>query len=188
MRALISTGPSYGGDDANVNTAGGKALKFYCALRLKLTRTRTENIERLDRMSGKKKNTPFGNVVEARIVKNKVNGTQGHRASLFIRYGFGVDDARSLIECAVANGLVSKGGATYNLGTNSFRGQEALRKYLLANPNEYQTLYVATQKALLDAAPLPVDDEDIDDEDTIGDALDQFGGTSTDAETVTIEE
>lgn len=175
MRALISSAPSYGGDEANTNTAGGKALKFYCSLRLKLTRTKSEMIEKTDPLTGKKKNAPYGNVVEVRVVKNKVNGTQGHKGNFFIRFGSGVDEVRSVIEAATANGLVKRSGAKYTLGAQDFRGQEAFRRWLLANPGEYQTLYEATMKAVVEAAPTSIADDEIDEEDEISEALEEFG-------------
>lgn len=171
MRALISTGPSYGGDDANVNTAGGKALKFYCSLRLKLNKVRTENVDKTDPITGKKKSFSFGNVVECRIVKNKVNGTQGHRGNFFIRYGYGIDEIRTVIEAAATNGVVKRSGPSYTLGGNSFKGQEALRKFFLSNPGEYEAVYALVQKAVMDAAPAALSDEDMDEEDEISEAM-----------------
>lgn len=178
MRASISTGGGggYGGEDANVNTAGGKALKYYYWLRLKLTRIKSETIEKTD-VFGKKKNTPFGNVVDCKIVKTKVNSNQGNRATFFIRYGQGVDDIRSLIEVAEAHKIVKKSGAQYTFGTNTYRGKEALRKFLLENEAEKKVLYDAVLKAIVLASGKAVGGEDDDDDDESADIFGGMGGS-----------
>lgn len=166
MRSLISTGPSYGGDDANVNTAGGKALKFYCAVRIKLQKIKSEYIERRDALTGRKKRFSFGNLVKVKIVKNKMNGTQGHDGNIFIRYGFGVDDTRTLIEAANANGIVTRTGPTYKYGGLSFKGQESFRKHLLENPEHLKEIMDKVTKSILDSVPSAISDDEIDDDDT----------------------
>ena len=104
VRATISTGGHGPGDD---NTAGGKAVKFYASVRLKLTRIKSEFIERPDPVTMRKKKMPFGNVVQVKAVKNRMDGKQGHTGK-FIRYGYGVDEYLSVIQGAMPRKLLSK--------------------------------------------------------------------------------
>ncbi len=159
-RALIQTGGGGHGASQDENTAGGKAVKFYSYLRLKLTKIRSDRAERIDRMTGKKRNYNFGNVVDVKIVKNKADGTQGHNGTIFIRYGYGIDDIRTLIEAAVTCKLVKKNGAQFVLGNQQFRGQESLRAHLLKDTAVYNALYTKTTEALLASAPSAVSDDE----------------------------
>jgi recombination protein RecA len=183
VRANIST-MSYGPNDDN--TAGGKAVKFYASLRLKLTRVKSEIIERVDPITLQKKKIPYGNVVQVKAVKNKMDGKQGHTGEIFIRYGSGVDEYLSLVEAAIPRKIVIKRGAAYDFAGESFKGRDKLRSYLINNPKAFETLRDDVVKTLLSEAPAAIteaDEEDIVsdmrrelDDDTL---FDEAGGDST---------
>lgn len=128
------------GKGADHTTPGGWALKFFVWLRLMYTRIGSEYVERKDKLTGKKKRYPYGNHTIVKVVKNKMDGKQGHATSIFIRYGQGIDEAYSLIAAAVANKLVQKNGGWYVLGEERFNGREALRKFLQENPKAFAAL------------------------------------------------
>jgi recombination protein RecA len=152
---------SYGpGDD---NTSGGKAVKFYASLRLKLTRVKTDVIERVDSMTLQKKKIPYGNVVQVKAVKNKMDGKQGHTGEIFIRYGFGVDEYLSLVEAAVPRKIIVKRASAYDFGGESFKGRDKLRSYLVDNPKVFEQLREKVMQALLSEAPVAVAEVDEDD-------------------------
>lgn len=128
-RALIQTSGGYGGD--NENTSGGKALKFFAYLRLRLQRIKSEFIERPDPITGKKRRYPFGNVTIVKVVKSKVDAKQGHTTNIFIRYGYGIDDYLSIIEAGVTYKLIKKQGAYFEYKDHRFQGKEKFRKFLM---------------------------------------------------------
>lgn len=168
VRSTISKGgPGAGaGDD---NTAGGKAVKFYASLRLKLTRIRSEFIEKVDPITFQKRRFPYGNVVQVKAVKNKMDGKQGHTGEIFIRYGFGVDEYLSLVEAAVPRKFVSKKGATYEFDGSTFKGREKLRSYLVNNPKPFEQLREKVMRALVSEAPVAISSDEVDDEDILSD-------------------
>jgi recombination protein RecA len=109
LRAKINTG-GYGGGEQTA-AQGGQAWKFFSEVRIKLTRIAFEKGIRFDPLTGKNEEVNIGNVVEVKIDKCKVSASQGRKGIIYIRYGEGIDNLRSLIEIAAARGLVKKGGA-----------------------------------------------------------------------------
>jgi recombination protein RecA len=164
-RSVIST--SGGGHGPETNSAGGRAIKFYAYVRLRLTRISSEMIERKDSQSGKKKKFPYGNLTSVKVVKAKADAKQGHSANIFIRYGFGVDDVYSIIESGAANGIISKDGAYFSYSNERFQGRDKFRAYLLANPKVLEEVKTKVIQAIVDGAPTAVSDEELSDEDTI---------------------
>lgn len=165
-RSTISTGG--GGGTPEDNTAGGKAVKFYASLRIKLTRFKSEIVERPDPVTKKVKKVPYGNLVIVKIVKNKMDGTQGHTGTIFIRYGAGVDEYLSLIEGAIPRKLVIQAASSYTFNGELFKGRDRLRKYLIENPKAFEALKQKVTEALISEAPKVV--EDVEDEDVITDS------------------
>jgi len=163
-RAVISTGG--GGGAPEPNTSGGKALKYFCYLRLRLNRFKTEKVERTDPITGKKRLLPFGNVTQVKVVKSKIDGKQGYDANIFIRFGFGIDDIYSIIESGAGRGLIKKEGAYYSYGEHRFQGRDKLRTHLLANPK----LAAEIQQKVADlivADAQPISDEELSEEDAM---------------------
>jgi len=164
IRSLIS---DHGGDET---TTGGKAVKFYATHRLKLTRVRSDFVEKADPVTFKKKRTPYGNVTQVKVVKNKLDGKQGHTGEIFIRYGYGVDEYQSLIESAIPRKIIVKEGASYTFNGEKFRGKERLRKYLVDNPKAVGDLRGKIQKVMLSEKPEALSGADeIEDDDIVSD-------------------
>lgn len=179
IRSLIST-TSHAGDD---NTSGGKALKFYASLRMKTTRIRSDFVEVKDTVTLKKKKQPYGNLVQIKSVKNKIVGHQGHTAEIFIRYGTGVDEYLSLIESAIPRKIITQSASSYTYGTETFKGKERVRKFLMENPKAFEEIRQKVVKSLLAETPdatAVVDGEEISStfEEGLSDD-DLFGGTET---------
>ena len=94
MRACPVRRPAYGrlrGREASSPRLAVAPFR-YASLRLRFTRTGSEFIERKDPMTGKVKKFPYGNKTQVKVVKNKLDGTQGQTGEFFIRYGFGLDN------------------------------------------------------------------------------------------------
>lgn len=164
IRSLISSQ----GD--NETTTGGKAVKFYATHRLKLTRIRSDFVEKADPVTLKKKRVPYGNVTQVKVVKNKLDGKQGHTGEIFIRYGYGLDEHMSLIESGIPRKVVVKEGSSYTFNGEKFKGKERLRKYLIDNPKAAGDLRSKIQKAMLAEKPEALSGEDeIEDDDIMSD-------------------
>lgn len=171
-RSLIG-GTGYGDTD---NSSGGKALKFYMTIRLKLTRIKSEIIKKKDNLTLKERNIPYGNVVQVKVVKNKIDRTQGSVGEIFIRYGYGVDEYASVIECATARKLVRKDGNYLSFEEMRFQGRDKFRTYLMQNPKTFDALramvVLAMQQAEREALVGP---DEVEEDDIIADMQRDLG-------------
>jgi recombination protein RecA len=191
-RSLISSG-GHGDQD---NSSGGKALKFYMTIRLKLTRIKSEVIKRKDNLTLKERNIPYGNVVQVKVVKNKIDRTQGSVGEVFIRYGQGLDEFFSVIECAAARKIVRKDGTYLTYGEMRFQGREKFRTYLMQNPKTFDDLRSSVVKAMQEAERVALEPDEIDDDDIISnlqrdlgdDAIFDGGDEETPIDTLVEEE
>ena len=180
-RALISTsGGSHGGDGEN--TSGGKALKFFSSLRIRMSRIKSESVKRKDPMNGREITVPYGNLTDVKIVKSKLDGKQNHRTSVFIRYGFGIDDYFSIIDAAVNQRLVKKEGAWFVIKDTGerFQGRDKLRKYYIANAKDFEALKAKILQLVLMGEKAINPDEDLNDDDNLLEVMNKFGGEDGD--------
>lgn len=173
-RATISTGGGHGAPEPN--TSGGKAIKYFAYVRLRLARISSEMIERKDPSTGKKRKFPFGNITAIKMVKSKADAKQGHSGSIFIRYGYGVDDIYSVIETGVATGVIRRDGAYYSYENERYQGKDKFRAVLLSNTKLFAELKLKVVDALVSQAPTAIAEEDLSEEDSIlADVGDAFG-------------
>ena len=107
-------------------TPGGKALKFYCSCRLQVQRI------------GAIKNTAgqvVGNRTRVKVVKNKV-APPFTEAEFDILYTCGISYEGSVLDAALARGIVEKRGSWLSFGTEQLaQGSLATIEYLKANPD-----------------------------------------------------
>jgi recombination protein RecA len=179
-RATISTGGGHGAPEAN--TAGGKALKYFAYVRLRLARILSERVERKDPATGKIKKYPFGNLTSVKVIKAKADAKQGHEATIFIRYGFGIDDLYSIIMAAEANGIIKREGSKYTCAGEAFMGKDKLRAHLIANPKLAAEIKGKVVEAISSAIPTAIPDEEISDEDAMqADLSGELGDDDDDA-------
>lgn len=157
-RAKIG-GSGYGDEE---QTPGGKALKFFSSIRIKLTRIKSEILKKKDPMTGKEKNIPYGNVTIAKMVKNKLDSKNGQDGIVFIRFGYGIDDLYSLIETAVVNKIAKKEGSWFVFGENRFQGREKFRQFLLENPRVADDFKKKVAAAIVATGHDATDDNDED--------------------------
>ena len=105
-------------------TTGGKALKFYCSVRVDLRRLST-----LTDTSG-----AIGSRVRARVVKNKI-APPFRETEFDIMFDSGISYEGDLIDLGVAAEIVEKSGAWLNYGKVRLgQGRENAKKYLLEFP------------------------------------------------------
>lgn len=130
-RSKIQSG-GHGTDEDQ--TPGGRALKFYSSIRLRMTRIRSEVVKKKNPITQKEISIPYGNVTIVKIVKSKIDSKQGQEGLIFIRYGSGLDDIYSVIETGVGQRIVRKDGAFYSYGDQKHQGREKFRVFLRDNP------------------------------------------------------
>ena len=104
-------------------TTGGNALKFYSTIRMEVRKIETIT----------KGTDPLGNRVRVRVVKNKV-APPFQKVELEIIFGKGISAAGSLLDAAVANGIIDKSGTWYSYGDDRIgQGRENARRFLEEN-------------------------------------------------------
>jgi recombination protein RecA len=106
-------------------TPGGRALKFYCSVRLDIRR-----IETL-----KSGTDAIGSRTRVKVVKNKV-ASPFRLAEFDIMYNEGISREGGLLDVGIAAGILSKTGAWFNYGeTRLGQGRENSRDFLKAHPD-----------------------------------------------------
>ncbi|GMU38405.1 MAG: recombinase RecA [Phycisphaerae bacterium] len=105
-------------------TPGGRALKFYCSVRIDVRRI----------SSIKEGETVIGSHIRAKIVKNKV-APPFREAELDILFDGGISTEGDLLDLAVAENIIAKSGAWFTYGDIRVgQGRENARQFLRDNP------------------------------------------------------
>jgi recombination protein RecA len=174
IRDAIKTGPGYG-DTTTVQ--GGRAWKFYSAVRMRLQKVHTEKTSEYSAVGNKAKDQVVGAKIKAKLDKCKVSSQQGNEEEFYIRWGEGIDDLRSIIEIAIAHRVASKNGSSFlwvdpdgnehkRVGVEKFRAMFA-EDPKLAKQLERQVLPYMASGGSGTSAP---DDDDVFDEEGVIDA------------------
>jgi recombination protein RecA len=102
-------------------TPGGRALKFYCSIRIDLRR----------KDSLKSGTDVVGNRVRARIVKNKV-APPFRNAEFDVMYGKGISREGDVLDLGVEHGIIKKSGSWYMYSEDQLgQGRENAKTFLL---------------------------------------------------------
>ncbi len=118
-------------------TPGGRALKFYSSVRIDLRRI--GGIKAADR--------DIGSVIRARVVKNKM-APPARRAEFDLMFGEGISWEGSVLDGAMALGLVTKSGAFFSYGnTRLGQGRENVKQFLKENRDICAELEKAVREA-----------------------------------------
>ena len=104
-------------------TPGGRALKYYCSVRLDVRRV--EGIK----AGGEKATEMVGNRTRVRVVKNKV-APPFKEASFDIFYGMGIDRVGEIVDLAVNYGIIDKAGAWFSIEDYRIQGRAAVVDHL----------------------------------------------------------
>jgi len=112
LRDAIGGMPSFSGPKTLAQ--GGKAWQYYSSLQIKLSVVQKEKGKEWDALQGKSIETVTGAVVRAHLDKCKVSDSVHHEADFYLMSGKGVDNERTVIELAIANGVIAKKGAWFS--------------------------------------------------------------------------
>ena len=105
-------------------TTGGNALKFYASVRLDIRRVTTL----------KDGDTPIGNQVRVKIVKNKV-APPFRKAEFEITFGEGISHVGEIVDLGVELGIIKKSGSWFSYGeTRLGQGRDAVKRVIKDNP------------------------------------------------------
>ena len=119
-------------------TTGGNALKFYASVRLDIRRVTTL----------KDGDTPIGNQVRVKVVKNKV-APPFRKAEFEITFGEGISHIGEIVDLGVELDIIKKSGSWFSYGTTRLgQGRDAVKKLLHDNPELCEELEGKINEAL----------------------------------------
>lgn len=119
-------------------TTGGRALKFYASLRLDIRRISA--IKEGDKV--------VGNLVRIKAVKNKL-APPFRETETGLMFDRGFDLVGSLIDMAVEQGIIEKGGSWYNYdGGHLGQGKEKATEFLVNNPTTHTKILAQVKDKL----------------------------------------
>lgn len=124
-------------------TPGGRALKFYASVRMRVSKSGKEILD-----DAKNKT---GHEINVRIEKNKV-APPYREAILTLLYDRGIDRIGEVFNVATSKGIITRSGPTYTFGNKSWRGQEAVKAEIRSNSAFAEELMNAIKQAPSDLA------------------------------------
>lgn len=137
LRSVIKKSKYDGGPDEE--SSGGRALKYYSSVRVRLKKSKVEHIQTISRVTGKKEKEPINVTIKASVVKNKIDKPH-YSGPIYIRFGEGFDNILSIVELAVNLGVIKKTGAYFSFESVKEQGKEAFRRALNENPKVFEKL------------------------------------------------
>lgn len=134
------------GADATTTVQGGKAWRFYSALRMRLKRVMTVKGKVYNAISGKYEDQAIGSKTRAKLDKCKVSSSQGQEIDFHLRQGEGIDNESTMIDIAIANGIIKKAGSWITWVRASgedikVQGTEKLRHQIKNNEALFEELW-----------------------------------------------
>ena len=118
-------------------TTGGKALKFYSSIRM--------DIRRIGAI--KDGAEVIGNRTKVKIVKNKV-APPFKIVEFDILYNEGISKIGDIIDLAVDNNIIKKGGAWFTYGDNRVQGRDGLKRLLNEDRELLKKLFKEVKSAI----------------------------------------
>ena len=121
-------------------TTGGNALKFYASVRIDIRKSQTL----------KDGDTPIGNQVKVKIVKNKV-APPFRKAEFEIMFGEGISKIGEIVDLGVEYDIIKKSGSWFSYGESKLaQGRDAVKAVLKDNPELCDELEAKIMEAISD--------------------------------------
>lgn len=121
-------------------TTGGNALKFYASVRLDIRRVTTL----------KDGDTPIGNQVRVKVVKNKV-APPFRKTEFEITFGEGISHIGEIVDLGTELGIIRKSGSWFSYGDSKIgQGRDAVKRLLKDNPELADEIEQKIAEALKD--------------------------------------
>lgn len=119
-------------------TTGGNALKFYASVRLDIRKVTTL----------KDGDTPIGNQVRVKVVKNKV-APPFRKAEFEITFGEGISHIGEIVDLGTELEIIKKSGSWFSYGESKIgQGRDAVKRLLKDNPELCEELEAKIAEAL----------------------------------------
>lgn len=119
-------------------TTGGNALKFYASVRIDIRKVTTL----------KDGDTPIGNQVRVKIVKNKV-APPFRKAEFEITFGEGISHIAEIVDLGTELGIIKKSGSWFSYEDAKIgQGRDAVKRMLKDNPELCEELEAKIAEAL----------------------------------------
>jgi recombination protein RecA len=113
---------------------GGNKLQYQGDIKLRCSSFQKWELTKGD------ESTRVGQVVTWNILTSSL-GPPGGKVQTYLRYGYGIDNAKELIGLGLDFGIIEKNGpAWYVFSGEKFQGEEKLRNFLLENPAKLEEL------------------------------------------------
>jgi len=140
-------------------TSGGRALRFYAAVRL--------DIRRME--SIKKSGEVIGNRTRVRVKKNKV-APPFRTAEFDIMYNEGISKTGDALDMGVNEGIIEKKGSYYSYGeTRLGQGRENVKAFLKENPDLLEEITQKIRESIGLVAATPTEKEEVDESTSVSD-------------------
>lgn len=161
--SMYDTGP-------DEDTSGGKAIKYYASLRLKLHPKTKLKTKVANPLTGEIEEQNHATIVRATCIKNKIAPLQGHTVDIVVRFGSGFDNVQSIMDICLKRNIISRAGAWYSwIGANNepkkLQSAERVYEFLKMNPPELVALAQRIEDFFTPTEPqsstLTIDDPDI---------------------------
>lgn len=128
----------------NEETSGGRSIKFFSSVRIKMQTSKIDYIKAFSRITGKTEDQPNNVCVKVKIIKNKVDKPH-YSGPIYIKFGEGFDNISSIIDLADNCDVLKKSGAYYRFDVGdqtlfNVAGKENLRDHLDKNPKLLEAL------------------------------------------------
>lgn len=137
LRSVIKKSKYDRGPDEE--STGGRSLKYYSSVRIKLITSKIEKIETVSKVTGKKEKEPINVLVKATVVKSKIDRAL-LTGPIYMRFGEGVDNILSIVELAVNLKVIKKKGTFFEFDTLNVQDKEKFRNALNENPKIFEKL------------------------------------------------
>lgn len=137
LRSVIKKNKYQRGPDEE--STGGRSLKYYASVRIKLINSKMEKVDVVSKITGKKEKEPVNVLVKSTVVKSKID--KPHRTGpIYIRFGEGIDNILSIIELAINLKVVKQSGAFFKFDKINVQGKNNFREALNENPDVFEKL------------------------------------------------